>query len=138
MKFRIVTGIALAIAAFTAPGAVAAHAAEPAQVPCTPGSNGRIYCNFWLPGNGISGGSPVTNGVLVGYLPKGRNWITCQQEGPQISLKGYPQYYNKWFAWTTAENGRQGWVNAVAGSGGANNGKFSSTPSCQGAHGAPY
>jgi hypothetical protein len=74
----------------------------------------------------------------VGYLPRGRNWIVCQEEGPQASLPGYPQYYNKWYAWTTAENGRQGWVNAVAASGGANNGRFSNTPSCHGAHGSPF
>jgi hypothetical protein len=58
--------------------------------------------------------------------------------GPQASLPGYPQYYNKWYAWTTAENRRQGWVNAVAASGGANDGKFSNTPSCHGAHGSPF
>ncbi len=138
MKIRIVAGLFLAVAAFAAQGAVPAAAAEPAQVPCSPGERGRVYCNFWVPGDGYSAGSPVVEGpYLVGYLPKGRNWILCQEEGPVTYLHGYP-YYNKWFAWTTAENGNQGWVNAVAASGGDNNGKFSNTPSCNGVHGSPF
>lgn len=139
MQKRILAGLALAVAAFVAQGAAPAQAAAPAQVPCTPGSGGRVYCNFWVPGNGFTGGSPVVEGpYLMGYLPQGRNWIICQEEGPQTSLPGYPQYWNKWFAWTTAENGRKGWVNAVAASGGANNGKFANTPSCNGVHGSPF
>ena len=137
MRAKILAAAGMAVAAFAATGATPAQAA-PAQVPCTPGSGGKVYCNFWVPGDGYSGGSPVVDGpVLVGYLPQGRNWIICQQEGPVTYLHGYP-YYNKWFAWTTAENGNQGWVNAVAASGGDNNGSFSNTPSCNGVHGSPF
>jgi len=137
MKIRVVTGMFLAVAAFAAQGAAPAFA-EPAQVPCSPGSGGHIYCHFWVPGDGYSGGSPVVDGPVVGYLPQGWNWIVCQQEGPETSLHGYPQYVNRWFAWTTAENGRQGWVNAVAASGGDNDGKFANPPSCNGVHGSPF
>jgi hypothetical protein len=54
------------------------------------------------------------------------------------SLPGYPQWVNNWWAWTTADNGNTGWVNAVAASGGDNYGKFSNTPNCNGAHGSPF
>lgn len=135
MKVKLMAASALAVAAFAAQGAAPAQAA-PAQVPCTPGSGGHVYCTFWAAGNGYSGGSPVLEGwTLMGYLPQGRNWIICQEQGPEFSTGSY---HNIWYAWTTAENGNQGWVNAVWGSGGDNNGKFSNTPSCNGAHGSPF
>ena len=111
--------------------------AAPRQVPCTR-SGGLSYCNFWVPGNGFTGGSPVVDGPVVGYLPQGRNWIVCQERGPEASLPGYPQWKNDWYGWTTAENGRRGWVNAVAASGGDNFGSFANTPNCNGEHGSPF
>lgn len=74
--------------------------------------------------------TPVRNkyNTQVGTLYSGTNWVTCQAKGSTISLGG--TYYNYWWAYTQADNGRTGWVNAVYGSGGANYGAFSGVPVC--------
>ena len=64
MRAKILAAAGMAVAAFAATGATPAQA-EPAQVPCTPSSGGKVYCNFWVPGDGYSGGSPVVDGPVL-------------------------------------------------------------------------
>jgi hypothetical protein len=47
------------------------------------------------------------------------------------------RYFNSNRAWTVADNGKSGWVNAVYASGGDNDGPFGGVPPCNGARGAP-
>jgi SLT domain-containing protein len=108
----------------------------PAPVPCSPTAGGKFNCNFYMAGNGISGGTPVQagDGHRVGYLNVGTNWVVCQSTGAEVAIG--PDH-NNWWAWTEADNGNWGWVNAVYGGGGANDGPFAGVPACGGAHGSP-
>ncbi|NUR64105.1 MAG: serine/threonine protein kinase [Catenulispora sp.] len=121
------------------PTTSAAPPPAPATVPCsgpvsTGTSEGNGYnCTFDTGGNG----SPVYNssGSVIGYLHQGTNWVICQATG-QTQHQG--QYYNKWWAWTAADNhAGWGWVNAVSAAGGDNDGAFGGVPLCNGAHGSP-
>ena len=59
--------------------------AAPAQVPCTNIGGGHYECSWYRPGDGHSGGSLVVVGTTtVGYLPQGKNWISCQQAGGDV------------------------------------------------------
>jgi hypothetical protein len=121
-------------AALMAVGVAIANAANPAT--CTGIGGGKYNCTFYPAGDGHSGGAPVQSGdTTVGYLHKGTNWVICQQAGGRVTAG--PYFNNNW-AWTTADNGKVGWVNAVWASGGDNDGPFGGgVPNCNGAHGAP-
>lgn len=108
----------------------------PSPVPCTSAGGGKYDCSFYPAGNGISGGAPVqgAKGGVVGYLNHGTNWVTCQAQGATVHSGAY---YNDWWAYTEANDGHWGWVNAVYASGGDNNGPFGSVPGCSSAHGSP-
>ena len=131
-RTRRTSARALTLAAFTLLAAAPSAHAAPAEVPCS-WSGGHLWCDFWVPGDGFSAGAPVvvaSHGIgheQVGALPQGRNWIVCQLQGSTISQNGYS---NNWWAWTTAENGRTGWVNALWASGGDNYGGFANAPLC--------
>lgn len=131
-RWGVAAGLAAALAAtcFCAPAM-----ADPAPVPCS-ASGGVYYCDFYPAGDGYSGGSPVQNsaGGVVGYLNQGQNFVVCQEVGGENSSGGYS---NDWWAWTEANNGSYGWVSALWGSGGDNNGNFQGVPGCGGAHGTP-
>jgi hypothetical protein len=118
------------------PAAPAPAPSGPAQIPCSAIGAGKYSCNWYVPGDGTSGGSPVlaSKGSTVGYLHKGSNWILCQQKGAE---RGYGGASNGWYGWTEADDGSYGWADAVYASGGANDGQFASAPNCAGAHGAP-
>ena len=131
---RGAAGAAAVAVALTAVGTGVAVAAAP--VPCHGIGGGKYNCNFYVAGNGFSGGSPVQMGnSTVGYLPKGKNWVICQQVGGRVTSG---RFFNNNWAWTLAENNRWGWVNAVYASGGDNDGAFGGgVPNCNNAHGAP-
>lgn len=133
MKLRP-TRLALAIAATMA--LCAGDAAAAAPVPCTAIGGGKFNCNFYVAGDGRTGGAPVQAGsTTVGYLHKGTNWVICQQVGGRVTVG---RYYNNNWAWTLADNLKWGWVNAVHASGGDNDGPFGGgVPNCNNAHGAP-
>jgi hypothetical protein len=119
-----------------APSPSPTPAPPPKPVPCTNRGGGHHTCTFYKAGNGHSGGAPVRNasGHVVGYLHKGRNWVVCQQQGQRVT---HGRYYNNNWAWTLADDGKWGWVNALWASGGDNDGAFGGTPACYGAHGNP-
>jgi hypothetical protein len=130
MRAGLIAGALLALA-------VADPALGQAEVPCTNVGGGKFECDWYRAGNGFSGGSIVAVGTTtVGYLPKGRNWIVCEQKGGDMhSPEGYR---NHWFGWTQAENGTWGWASALDASGGDDYGSFGGgTPPCNGAHGTP-
>jgi Transglycosylase SLT domain len=130
-RWALVSALTLVIGAcFTTPAM-----ADPAPVPCS-ASGGVYYCDFYPAGNGFSGGAPVENsgGGTVGYLNEGSNYVYCQEVGGEISSGGYS---NDWWAWTEADDGDYGWVSALWGSGGDDNGAFEGVPGCGGAHGTP-
>jgi hypothetical protein len=131
---RAAAGAVAAGVALTAAGTGAAMAAAPAA--CTAIGGGKYNCNFYVAGNGKSGGTPVQVGATtVGYLHKGTNWVLCQQVGGRVTAGGF---FNSNWAWTLADNNKYGWVNAVYASGGDNDGAFGGgVPSCNNAHGAP-
>jgi Transglycosylase SLT domain len=116
-------------------GAASALAA-PAEVPCSDIGGGKHQCYFYVPGDGHSGGAAVksSGGAVVGYLHQGYNWIICQQAGGEVSSG---PYHNNTWGWTLSDGNTWGWVNAVDARGGDNDGRYSGTPDCGGAHGAP-
>jgi hypothetical protein len=131
MRAGLIAGALLATLAVTEP----AFAQSP--VPCTARGDGTYNCDWFRAGDGRTGGAIVAVGTTtVGYLHQGTNWIVCQQKGGDVrSVEGYR---NHWFAWTTADNGRQGWASAVDARGGDDYGQFGGgVPNCSGAHGAP-
>jgi lysophospholipase L1-like esterase len=116
---------------------VAVAQAAPAPVPCVKAAGGHFNCQWYPAGDGQSGGAAVrsSDGTVVGYLHQGTNWIVCQQQGGRTSSGNY---YNSWWGWTEADDGKWGWVNAVWAKGGDNDGQFGGgTPQCAGDHGAP-
>lgn len=131
---RLLTVIAVAIIAATSLAAPAA-VADPAQVPCT-ANGGVYYCTFYPVGDGYSAGAPVqsSDGNVAGYLNQGFNYVFCQQVGGEDTSDGY---YNNWWAWTEANDGSYGWVSALWGTGGDNDGAFAGVPNCGGLYGVP-
>jgi hypothetical protein len=130
MRAGLIAGALLALA-------VSEPALGQAEVPCTTIGGGKFECEWYRAGNGFTGGSIVAVGTTtVGHLPKGRNWIVCEQKGGDMhSPEGYR---NHWFGWTQAENGKWGWASALDASGGDNYGSFGGgTPPCNNAHGSP-
>jgi hypothetical protein len=115
----------------------AVAAAAPAPVPCTNIGNGHYECDWYRPGNGITGGSLVVVGTTtVGYLHQGKNWIICQQVGGD--MRNPEGNRNNWFGWTEADNGKMGWASPLDARGGDDYGPFGGgTPNCNGAHGSP-
>jgi hypothetical protein len=118
------------------PGAAPAPAAGAKPATCSSAGAGHFNCTFSTAGNGIAGGTPVISAqrAIVGYLHQGVNWVTCQLKGGETTVSAF---HNDSWAWTQADDGKTGWVNAVYASGGDNDGAFGGgTPSCGGAHGA--
>ena len=131
MRAGLIAGALLATLAVSEP----AFAQNP--VPCSSRGDGTYNCDWFRAGDGKSGGAIVAVGTTtVGYLHQGTNWIVCQQKGGDVrSAEGYR---NHWFAWTTADNNRQGWASAVDARGGDDYGQFGGgVPNCNGAHGSP-
>lgn len=118
------------------PTAGSAVAVAATAVPCSAAGAARFNCDFYPAGNGISGGTPVLNaaGTPIGYLNGGTNWVVCQQAG-RTERSG--AYYNKWWAFTQANNQKWGWASAVYGKGGDNDGRFGGVPMCNGSKGNP-
>lgn len=135
MSVRIVL-LALALLTTMALAAAPRASAAPAQIPCSPIAGGKFNCQWWVAGDGQSGGSPVLNpaGSRIGYLHKGGNWVICQQQGRRESSG---PYWNTWWAFTLADNDKWGWVNGVNASGGDNDGSFGGVPNCSGSKGSP-
>jgi lysophospholipase L1-like esterase len=126
--------LALALAGLMLAGAGPAAAADP--VPCKPRHDGKYDCQFYVRGDGHSGGSPVQNsrGKTVGFLHAGRNWVVCQRPGGRVRSG---RYFNTYWAWTLADNNRWGWVNAVYARGGDNDGRFGGVRAFGAKHGRP-
>lgn len=130
-RFRapeLVLVVVVALVAFTPPGASAAPTGSCLQDSHTPS---HYDCQFYAPGNGITGGSPVVDvhGTRIGCLNGGTNFVDCQEAGSE-----YPSasaaVRNDWWAWTEANDGKWGWVSAYWASGGANNERFYGVPAC--------
>jgi hypothetical protein len=137
LRSRTSRAVPALVAGLIAAGAFAATAAAQAPVPCSGIGGGKYNCQFYPAGDGISGGTPVLNsaGERVGYLNEGTNWIICQQAG-RTERSG--AYYNKWWAYTQANNQQWGWASAVFGKGGDNDGQFGGgVPNCNGSKGNP-
>ena len=94
---RCAAAIAAATAALMTVGVAAATAANP--VPCSAIGGGKYNCQFYVAGDGKSGGAPVQAGnATVGYLHKGTNWVLCQQVGGRVNSG---KYFNNNWAWTS-------------------------------------
>lgn len=133
-KHTVTARLAVFFFAFVLSGVLATcwadvSSASPATTPCS-GWNGHYFsgmkeydCSFDLT-------SPVRDkyNSQVGTLAPGTNWVLCQRRGSTIRLG--TSYYNYWWAYTVADNGARGWVNAVYGSGGDNYGAFQGVPLC--------
>jgi hypothetical protein len=124
------------------PGGAPAPSPPPAPKPtgpkpatCGHTATSQYTCDFYPAGDGVSGGAPVeaANQQGVGYLNEGRNWITCEQTGGEVTVGAD---HNDWWGRTEADNGAWGWVNAVYTRDGDNDGPFSGVPNCHGADGA--
>ena len=123
----------LAAAAALAPSTAGA---APAPVPCSAIGGGKFECDWYRPGDGISGGSIVQfGGRTVGYLHQGRNWILCQQKGARVNDR--EGNLNDWYGWTLSdgEPGAWGWASPLDARGGDDFGQFAGAPDCNGAHG---
>jgi len=114
---------------------LASHAsAAPAPVPCTAIGGGKYNCEWWVPGDGRTGGAKVmVNRKVVGYLHKGTNWIVCQQRGATTQNAAGDR--NSWYGWTQSDYGGAGWASAVEARGGDDDGQFRGVPDRRGAHG---
>src|SRR5688572_162384 len=87
----------------------ASNASAQAPVPCSPAGGDKHNCEFYPAGDGISAGTPVMNpaGERIGFLNEGTNWVICQQAG-RVERSG--AYFNKWWAFTQANNQKWGWA----------------------------
>jgi Putative metal-binding motif len=131
-RWRPIVGGAVIVAALLA----AAPAQAQAPVPCNPIGGGKYECDWYVPGNGITGGALVVRDTTtVGYLRYGRNWITCQQIGGD--MRNVAGDRNHWYGWTLADNGQWGWASPLEARGGDDYGPFANAPNCNGAHGSP-
>lgn len=125
---------ALATAVVASLGVAGPASADPATVPCS-ASGGLYYCDFYPAGDGYSAGAPVVDAGRnrVGFLNQGSNYVYCQQTGARETTS---EGTNVWWAWTDANDGASGWVSALYGSGGDDDGGFGGVPNCDGAHGS--
>lgn len=107
-----------------------ASSAAPASTPCS-GWNKQYFHGRREYNCSFDRTAPVRNkyNKKVGTLQAGTSWVICQAKGSTFRLG--TSYYNYWWAFTVADNGRVGWVNAVYGSGGENYGRFSRVPVCR-------
>src|SRR3954451_23830250 len=118
--------------AFLVPAASAVAAPRP--VPCTAAGGGKYNCEWYVAGDGRTGGAKVMmNQKVVGYLHQGTNWITCQQRGAMTRNAAGDR--NSWYGWTQSDHGGAGWASAVEARGGNDDGQFRGVPGCGGAHG---
>jgi hypothetical protein len=129
----IAAGVAVTLALVVVESAQAA----PAPVPCTNIGGGHYECDWYVPGDGIHGGSLVVVGTTtVGYLHQGKNWVVCQQTGGDVHNAAGDR--NNWYGWTQADNGKWGWASPLDAQGGDDYGPFGGgTPNCNDAHGSP-
>jgi hypothetical protein len=106
------------------------------KVPCSSIGGGRFNCTFYPAGDGVTAGAPVqaSGGQRVGFLNHGTNFVLCQAVGGEVSSG---PNHNKYWAYTEANDHRDGWVNAVWARGGSNDSGFAGVPFCGGAHGNP-
>lgn len=106
-------------------------------MPCTNIGGGHYECDWYRPGDGLTGGSLVVVGTTtVGYLHQGRNWIICQQVGGD--MRNPEGDRNNWFGYTQADNGKMGWASPLDARGGDDYGAFGGgTPNCNGKYGSP-
>lgn len=111
-------------------------ASSAAPVPCSPIAGGKYNCTFYQV-------SPVMNGanVQIGTLGAGTNWVVCQVPGKRLTSGAYT---NVWWAYTLSDNSatygpsKWGWVNALYGKGGANDGAWGGgVPACGADKGLP-
>ncbi len=125
----IVPLLVFALCAMGAIYAASASSAAPATTPCS-GWNGHYNSGLKEYNCSFNNISPVRNkyNSKVGTLAAGTNWVLCQRKGSTIRLGA--SYYNYWWAFTEADNRTYGWVNAVYGSGGDNDGAFRGVPLC--------
>lgn len=133
VRRRLVSALLPIVAVGFAEGS--ALAAAPTT--CNAAGGDRFNCNFYLAGDGKTSGTPVnaSDGRVVGYLHKGTNYVICQRVGQRATSGAY---YNGNWAYTVADNGQSGWVNAVYASGGDNDGPFGGgVPNCGNAKGQP-
>ena len=123
--------------AATAPasGDAGARQAQPAgydATPCLPRyyhSGVKRYvqtCPDWGPANGPWGDRQIpvyannmTTKVGTIYAP-GNDWYVCQKEVTTLDPFPYGGYYNDWWAYTKADNGKWGWAPEVFFVGGDN------------------
>lgn len=134
IKHRIFAHLAVSLLVFAlcALGAMysaTASSAAPTTTPCS-GWNGHYNSGLKEYNCSFNATSPVRDkyNAEVGTLAAGTNWVLCQRRGSTIPLG--TSYYNYWWAFTEADNGAYGWVNAVYGSGGDNDGAFRGVPLC--------
>jgi Putative metal-binding motif len=129
---RYLMGLGGVVVALLVPGVAQAQA----PVPCVDIGGGRYECDWYVPGNGITGGALVVRDrTTVGYLHQGRNWIVCQQVGGDMRNAAGDR--NNWFGWTLADNNQWGWASPLEARGGDDYGPFALAPNCNGAHGNP-
>lgn len=133
-KRRVVARLAVPLFVLVLSGIVgtysaAASSATPVTTPCS-GWNGHYYSGMKEYNCSFDRTSPVRNkyNTEVGTVAGGTNWVLCQRKGSTIRLG--TSYYNYWWAFTEADNGSRGWLNAVYGSGGDNYGAFRGVPVC--------
>ncbi|MFJ6087936.1 hypothetical protein ACIQI8_41840 [Streptomyces sp. NPDC092369] len=122
-------------------GPVSTASAAPAGDPGACAPNGRTssqgpeyVCGLWK-GNVPVYSWPFADQPIVGHLNQGgrANWFIGQCQS--VNDNGTPAYfrdgpyYNSWWAYTLADNGRWGWVPLVYFSGGANDQQSAVLPS---------
>ncbi|GAA4895154.1 hypothetical protein ACFPM3_20930 [Streptomyces coeruleoprunus] len=109
---------ASAAAAGSDPGACVANGRTSAYGP-------QYVCGLWR-GNVPVYSWPYANEPVVGYLYEGgrANWFTgqCRSYNNNLTPAYFHLggYYNSWWAYTMADNGKWGWVNLVYFAGGDN------------------
>jgi hypothetical protein len=79
------------------------------------------YCPVWLPAD--QPGLPVfknpNDHTVVGYLTSGgySNWFQCELDMKTADPAGIPTktygYTSYWYAYTTADNLKKGWVSGI-------------------------
>src|SRR4051794_18591847 len=125
----VATACALLVLVLVAPASAA-----PRPVPCSAAGGSRYNCEWYVPGDGRTGGAKVmVDRAIVGYLHQGTNWITCQQRGAMTRNPAGNR--NSWYGWTQSDHGGAGWASAVEARGGDDDGPFRGVPGCGGAHG---
>ena len=133
MKCKTALATVLVACSTAAVAATAASASDPGG--CAP--NGRSIhgqreytCSLWrarVPVYGSYSTDPAYGGRVVGHLYKGgrANWFLWQCSGNRAALG---RYWNYWWAYTLADNGRWGYVPLTYFAGGANGQRSSKLP----------